>query len=191
MNAYNGSTGALIGQFVAPAQGQIEVRHGMVFNGGYLYVGSGVNNEVLQYNASTGAFVGVFISGVNPTNLAFGPDANGNANTDLYVSTSSGISRYDGTTGAYLGTYITNGSGGLSGAELHDVRFHPDVPLRHVRHQPGPQVQRPDRGVRGRGRRRRRIEPQGREVRPGRAAVRAQRRQPAHPPLHGDRHVRR
>src|SRR5262249_17524741 len=56
------------------------------------------------------------ISGVSPNNLAFGPDANGNANADLYVSTSSGVSRYDGTTGAYLGTYITNGSGGLSNA---------------------------------------------------------------------------
>ncbi len=118
VNSYNGTTGALIGQFVAPVQGQIENRHGMVFNAGYLYVGSGVNDEVLQFNATTGAFVSVFVSGVTggPNNLAIGPDANGNANADLYVSSSSGVSRYNGTTGAYLGTYITNGSGGLSGA---------------------------------------------------------------------------
>ncbi len=116
VTTYNGTTGALIGQFVAPVQGQIELLRGMIFNGGYLYVGTQVNNEVLQYNATTGAFVSVFINGVSPNNLAVGPDANGDPNADLYVSTSNGVSRYDGTTGAYLGTYITNGSGGLSGA---------------------------------------------------------------------------
>jgi sugar lactone lactonase YvrE len=115
VNTYSGTTGALIGQFVTPVQGQI-IGHGTVFNGGYLYVGSQVNDEVLQFNATTGAFVSVFINGASPNNLAFGPDANGNVNADLYVSTSNGVSRYNGTTGAYLGTYITNGSGGLSGA---------------------------------------------------------------------------
>ena len=112
---YNGSTGALIGSFVPPVNGQIEIVDGLAFNDGYLYVGSGTNNEVLQYSATTGAFASVFVSGVSgPHNLAFGPDANGHANADLYVSSSSGVSRYNGTTGAYLGTYITNGSGGLS-----------------------------------------------------------------------------
>ena len=116
ITSYNGTTGALIGQFVPPEQ--IGLLRGMVFQGGYLYVGSQRNNEVLQFNATTGAFVSVLISGVSggPNNLAFGPDANGDANADLYVSTSNGVSRYNGTTGAYLGTYITNGSGGLSNA---------------------------------------------------------------------------
>jgi glucose/arabinose dehydrogenase len=114
---YNGTTGALIGSFVPPVNGQIGLLDGLAFNGGYLYVGSAVNNEVLQYNASTGAFVSVFVSGVSgPHDLAFGPDASGDANANLYVSSSSGVSRYNGTTGAYLGTYITNGSGGLSNA---------------------------------------------------------------------------
>ncbi len=108
--------------FVQPVNGQIQYGvGGTVFNAGYFYVGSPGNNEVFQYNGTTGAFVSVFISGVSPKNLAFGPDANGNANTDLYVSTSNGVSRYNGTTGAYLGTYITNGSGGLSGANA--MRF--------------------------------------------------------------------
>jgi sugar lactone lactonase YvrE len=116
VTTYNGATGALIGQLVPQVQGQIENPHDMVFNAGYLYVASTTNQEVLQFNATTGAFVSVFISGVNAHNMAVGPDANGNANADLYLSTSNGVSRYDGTTGAYLGTYITNGSGGLSGA---------------------------------------------------------------------------
>jgi hypothetical protein len=114
---YNGTTGALIGSFVPPVNGQDEQPDGLAFNDGYFYVGSSINNEVLQYNAATGAFVSVFVSGVSgPADLAFGPDASGDANADLYVSSSSGVSRYNGTTGASLGTYITNGSGGLSGA---------------------------------------------------------------------------
>jgi glucose/arabinose dehydrogenase len=114
---YNGTTGALIGLFVPPVNGQLGLLDGLAFNDGYLYVGSNINPEVLQYNATTGAFVSVFVSGVSgPNNLAFGPDASGDANADLYVSSSSGVSRYNGTTGAYLGTYITNGSGGLSNA---------------------------------------------------------------------------
>jgi sugar lactone lactonase YvrE len=114
---YNGTTGALIGSFVPPVNGQIGLLRGLAFNDGYLYIGSQINNEVLQYNAATGAFVSVFVSGVSGLNdLAFGPDASGDANADLYVSSSSGVSRYNGTTGAYLGTYITNGSGGLSNA---------------------------------------------------------------------------
>jgi hypothetical protein len=115
---FNGTTGASMGLFVPPVNGQASIVDGMVFNGGYLYVGSKPNSDVLQFNATTGAYVGVFVSGVSggPKNLAIGPDANGNANADLYVSTSNGVTRYDGTTGASLGTYITNGSGGLSGA---------------------------------------------------------------------------
>jgi hypothetical protein len=118
IGSYNGTTGALIGAFMPSVNGQIEAtsRVAMVFNAGYLYVGSPGNNEVLQYNGTTGAFVGVFISGVTPNSLAIGPDANGDLNVDLYVSTPSGVSRYNATTGALLGTYITNGSGGLSGA---------------------------------------------------------------------------
>lgn len=75
VTSYNGTTGALIGLFVQ--QGQIGLLHGMVFNGGYLYVGSQRTNEVLQYNATTGAYVGVFLSNVSggPNNLAFGPRA--------------------------------------------------------------------------------------------------------------------
>ncbi len=121
ITSYNGTTGALIGIFIPPVNGQIEAtgRVALALNAGYLYVGSPGNNEVLQYNRITGAFVSVFISSVTPNSLAIGPDANGDSNdsnADLYVSTSSGVSRYNAATGAYLGTYITNGSGGLSNA---------------------------------------------------------------------------
>jgi len=114
ITSYNGTTGALIGQFVPPDQ--IGLVRGMVFQGGYLYVGGQPNNEVYQYNATTGAFVGVFINGVSggPINLASGPGANGNPNADLYVSTSNGVSRYDGVTGAYLGSITLSGANAIT-----------------------------------------------------------------------------
>src|SRR5262249_25138060 len=78
-------------------------------------------DEILRYNASTGAFVDVFVTANsggldNPHGLAFGPDVNGDEVPELYVSgrTSHSVVRYDGATGAPLGTYVTPGSGGLS-----------------------------------------------------------------------------
>src|SRR5262249_17424179 len=73
-------------------------------------------------DANTGAFVDVFVSSasgganVDMAGMAFGPDANSDGVTELYVSSGAGVLRYDGVTGQPLGTYITAGSGGLSGA---------------------------------------------------------------------------
>ncbi len=91
-------------------------------------------DEVLQYNATTGAFVSVFVSGVSggPNNLAFGPDANGNANADLYVSTSNGVSRYNGTTGALSGNLYHQWVRRAEQRWSHDVRSQPNLSLRHV-----------------------------------------------------------
>jgi DNA-binding beta-propeller fold protein YncE len=113
IDEYNGTTGAFIGQFVAP--GVMFSPRAMVFNGGYLYVASSLNNEVLQFNASTGALVSVFVpagSGglSSPDGMTFGPDGN------LYVtSANNSVLRYNGTTGAFLGAFVASGSGGLSG----------------------------------------------------------------------------
>jgi hypothetical protein len=78
-----------------------------------------------------GAFLGTFVPGgsgglANPYGLLFGPDPSGNGNTDLYVASSllnnsstqaepgtSQVLRYDATTGAFLGTFVTPDSGGL------------------------------------------------------------------------------
>jgi sugar lactone lactonase YvrE len=110
---FNGTTGAFMGQFT-PA-GYIEGVRDMVFHGGYLYVASEYNNEVLRFDGTTGAFVSVFVTagsgGISgPHGMTFGPDGN------LYVSgrNSGSVVRYNGTTGAPLGTFVTSGSGGLS-----------------------------------------------------------------------------
>src|SRR5262249_53419976 len=62
----------------------------------------------------------------NPQGLLFGPDANGDGVPDLYVTScvlrpdvtaqpgTSVVLRYDGRTGAVLGTFVTPDSGGLS-----------------------------------------------------------------------------
>src|SRR5262249_1210780 len=56
---------------------------------------------------------------IGPYDLTFGPDANNDGIPDLYVSSSgnNAVLRYDGATGQPLGTYVTSGSGGLSGPQ--------------------------------------------------------------------------
>src|SRR5262249_22705966 len=56
--------------------------------------------------------------------LAFGPDGN------LYITSTSGVVRYDGTTGAFLGTFIATGSGGLSGPQA--LAFDPSASYLYV-----------------------------------------------------------
>jgi sugar lactone lactonase YvrE len=75
--------------------------------------------QVLRYDPATNEFVDEFVSGaasgnlVDPTDLVFGPDG------DLFVSSAetSEVKRYDGTTGAFEGDFITAGLGGLEEAE--------------------------------------------------------------------------
>jgi streptogramin lyase len=102
-----------------------------------LLVSSGFNFTVKRYDGTTGAFVNNFASGsplsdptgiparpqFQPTGLVIGPDGN------LYVSLSTDstidkVLRYDGTTGAFLGTFIAAGAGGLAGPR--DLVFRPD-----------------------------------------------------------------
>jgi streptogramin lyase len=108
---YDGTTGAFLDYFV-PA-GRIEGLRDFVFRAGYLYVGSEGTNEVLRYDATTGALVDAFVTAgsggiVGPHGLAFGPDANGDGIPELYVSGrgSFNVVRYDGATGAPLGTLL-------------------------------------------------------------------------------------
>lgn len=100
---------------------------------GNLYVGG--NGHVQRYDAVEGIYLGEFTSGYAPAQvngLAFGPDGN------LYVSSFNScvstpvgcggrlgeILRYDGSTGTFLGTFISFGTGGLDLPE--GIAFGPD-----------------------------------------------------------------
>jgi len=103
---------------------------------GHLYVACEQSARVLRFDGATLAPLGVFVgddpatpadeSGglVAPTGAVFGPDGH------LYVCDFAGddVLRYDGTTGAFLGTFVSPGSGGLDGPDAGLV-FGPDGDL--------------------------------------------------------------
>src|SRR5438093_12141377 len=113
---YNGTTGASLGAFTSGG-GLIEPVHAVFGPDGNLYVCDIGNGAVLRYNGTTGAFLSTFISGIphgedptfgfslRPLGLAFGPDGN------LYISNdfTNDVKRYNGTTGASLGTFVSAG----------------------------------------------------------------------------------
>jgi hypothetical protein len=134
---FDATTGAFIDEFVAPSSGGLEHPAGMVFgpDGRHdgkldLYVASINLNSVLRYDGTTGAFKGAFVpsgSGglTGAFGLTFGPDGN------LYVASSQlfdfvhrklypngSILRFEGPAGpnpgAFLGTFVPVGSGGLN-----------------------------------------------------------------------------
>jgi sugar lactone lactonase YvrE len=146
---YDGTTGAPLpapGQtgavFVPAGSGGLNVPAGIVFGAdGNLYVtsqninisskGDAPAGAVLRFEGPSGpnpgAFLGTFVAGgsgglANPVGILFGHDG------DLYVASSvqsntgglfiaepgtSQVLRYDGTTGAFLSTFVSPDSGGL------------------------------------------------------------------------------
>jgi hypothetical protein len=132
---YNGTTGAFMDDFV-PAGGALTHAGPLLFGpDGDLYVGSHDLNNILRYDGTTGAFLGTFVApgsgGLQgPMMMAFGPDG------DLYVTSfitgspfaPGSVLRYEGPSGpnpgAFLGTFVPAGSGGL--ANPTGLLFGPD-----------------------------------------------------------------
>lgn len=92
-----------------------------------------INDSTTYEGDDTPHFRGNFVSGsvgghFNP--LTFGPDGNGDGIGDLYTAVGTGIGyntiqRYDGATGAFLDTFMTNdGEHKIDG--VRDIVFHTD-----------------------------------------------------------------
>ncbi len=131
---YDGTTGAFLGDFVPPGSGGLGQPTGLVIGpDGNLYVNSVDTSSVMRYDGTTGQplpapgqggafFVTPGSGGLNFPSMAitFGPDAN------LYVGGyfSHNVLRYDGTTGTFIDTFVSAGSGGLS--QTQGLAFGPD-----------------------------------------------------------------
>jgi hypothetical protein len=103
---------------------------------GNLYVGEHFNvNAVTRFNGSTGAFIDVFVPPppappalpigpgvvVGPSQVLFGPDGrfyvvNFGYVNGFYSSNEDKVARYNGSTGAFVSDFVTDGSGGLDTA---------------------------------------------------------------------------
>lgn len=123
---YDACSGAF--QRVLDTQGRI---HGamatQVRPDGKLYVVSEETGKILRYDAETLDFVDTFIDtglAFHPTSLAFAP------NGDLYIGgfNADEVRRYDGRTGALLGTPVPARAGGLNGPD-NGMSFGPDGKL--------------------------------------------------------------
>jgi hypothetical protein len=135
VSAGSGGLDAPLGM-VFGSDGNLSVASGNWFTSpnGPFYSGDFPAGAVLRFEgpsgSNPGAFLGTFVpagSGglANPNGLLFGPDPSGDGTTDLYVASSavkkgleahggtSQVLRYDATTGAFLGTFVTPDSGGL------------------------------------------------------------------------------
>jgi streptogramin lyase len=117
---YNGTTGAYLDVFVPSGSGGLSGPISLIFGSdGHLYVCSDRSNTIMRYNGvtgdprpSNGNSGAVFATAGNldqPRDLVFGPDNN------LYVTSfnNARVLRYNGTTGAFMDTFVPPGSSGL------------------------------------------------------------------------------
>jgi streptogramin lyase len=128
---FSGTTGEFLDIFVPPGSGGLNLARGLVFGpDGNLYVNNDDATEsVMRYDGTTGAALpapghtgAAFASRLPQVGpgVTFGPDGN------LYVADfdHGSVLRVNGTTGEFMDTFVSPGSGGLSGTT--GLLFGPD-----------------------------------------------------------------
>jgi len=129
IHVFKVATGAFVGT-IGPVPGAQSITTGP---DGMLYACAEKIDQVLRIDPSTLTITGAFVAddpltrqdesgGLDgPTGAIFGPDGN------LYVASFNNdrVLRFDGTSGAYLDTFVAAGSGGLDGPDA-GVTFGPD-----------------------------------------------------------------
>ena len=141
---YDGRTGQFVRRFVAGVADGLGHPFAFTFGpDGSLYVANlgifGGDPAVLRFQGPAGRTPGQFIDTFIPRGagglqapqaVLFGPDGNRDGLQDLYVGSSginagfvnlqhtSSVKRFDGVTGAFLDTFVREGSGGLDGPSL-------------------------------------------------------------------------
>ncbi len=117
----NGVTGAVINSAFA----SVEDAAGLVFgpSGNLFVVSSSLPGSLNVVNGTTGAVITTIDAGgilSDPEGITLGPDGN------VYVAGGDGnnVLKFNGTTGAFIGSFVTAGSGGLQSAR--GVAFGPD-----------------------------------------------------------------
>lgn len=114
---YDGVTGALVRTI---SHASMDGPHGITFGPDQrLYVTSAFNDSVVRFD-NNGGFLDVFVASSSgnlrtPLDLAFGPTGNlyVNSRVEGPFPTRGEVFEFDGTTGAYLRSFVTDGSGGL------------------------------------------------------------------------------
>jgi DNA-binding beta-propeller fold protein YncE len=134
---YDGTTGSFLGEFVASGSGGLQGPVTLTFGpDGDLYVADFYSDDLAvkrfegPSEPTPGAFVETFVPAGSgglraPSGMIFGPDGNDDGRLDLYLAEVSAngfikasVKRYDGVTGDFIDTFISQGSGGLEGAVL-------------------------------------------------------------------------
>ena len=119
------SPGTFMGAFVSAGSGGLDSPSSHSFGpDGNLYVASLAGDSILRFDGTTGDYIDDFVptgeGGLDrPTGagLIFGPDVTGDGVQDLYVSSSgntNAVLLFDGSTGAFIETFVPEGLGGLS-----------------------------------------------------------------------------
>ena len=139
---FDGRTRAYLGDFVAPNSGGVTNGfEGMCYGNDAdgdgvadLYLTALFDQKIPVYSGLDGSYIRDFVApgsgGLQfPTDVTFGPDANGDSKRDAYVCSSAtdDIKLYNGVTGAYIRDFVADNNGanfGLNGPER--ALFGPD-----------------------------------------------------------------